>query len=54
MSAAMHLNANKLTCLNKDIFIGLRNLNLLSLFDNQLKSLPDGLLDPLNSIGRVK
>ncbi len=44
------MNANKLTCLDKDTFVGLSHLNLLSLYDNQLKSLPSGLLDPLNSI----
>ncbi|KAK2182583.1 hypothetical protein NP493_346g01001 [Ridgeia piscesae] len=44
------LNANRITCVRKDTFQDLHNLNLLSLYDNKIQSLANGTFDPLANI----
>lgn len=44
------LNANKIVCVRGDTFRGLEKLSLLSLYDNQLKTLANETFTPLKSI----
>jgi slit protein 2 len=44
------LNANKIVCVRGDTFRGLEKLSLLSLYDNQLKTLPNDTFTPLKGI----
>ena len=44
------LNANKIVCVHPDTFRGLEKLSLLSLYDNQLRTLVNGTFNPLKSI----
>ncbi len=44
------LNANKIVCVRGDTFRGLEKLSLLSLYDNQLKTLANDTFTPLKSI----
>ncbi|CAL4126380.1 unnamed protein product, partial [Meganyctiphanes norvegica] len=44
------LNANKISCLRRDVFTDLRSLNLLSLYDNYIKTIQNGTFDSLSSI----
>jgi slit protein 2 len=44
------LNANKIICIRGDTFRGLEKLSLLSLYDNQLKTLANDTFTPLKSI----
>ncbi len=44
------LNANKIVCVRGDTFRGLEKLSLLSLYDNQLKTLANKTFTPLKSI----
>jgi hypothetical protein len=44
------LNANKIVCVRGDTFRGLEKLSLLSLYDNQLKTLANDTFTPLKSV----
>lgn len=44
------LNANKIVCVRADTFRGLEKLSLLSLYDNQLKTLINGTFSSLKNI----
>jgi len=44
------LNANKIVCIHGDTFRGLEKLSLLSLYDNQLKSLANETFKPLKNL----
>lgn len=47
------LRNNRISCIHNDSFTGLRNVRLLSLYDNQISTIAPGAFDTLQSLSTL-
>lgn len=47
------LRNNRISCIHNDSFTGLRNVRLLSLYDNQIATISPGAFDTLQALSTV-
>lgn len=47
------LRNNRISCIHNDSFTGLRNVRLLSLYDNQISTIASGAFDTLQSLSTL-
>lgn len=47
------LRNNRISCIHNDSFTGLRNVRLLSLYDNQITTVSPGAFDTLQSLSTL-
>lgn len=47
------LRSNRISCIHNDSFTGLRNVRLLSLYDNQIATIAPGAFDTLQALSTL-
>lgn len=47
------LRNNRISCVHNDSFTGLRNVRLLSLYDNQITTISPGAFDTLQALSTL-
>lgn len=47
------LRSNRVSCIHNDSFAGLRNVRLLSLYDNQIATISPGAFDTLQALSTL-
>lgn len=47
------LRNNRISCIHNDSFTGLRNVRLLSLYDNQIATISPGAFDTLQALSTL-
>lgn len=47
------LRSNRVSCIHNDSFVGLRNVRLLSLYDNQIATISPGAFDTLQALSTL-
>lgn len=47
------LRTNRISCIHNDSFTGLRNVRLLSLYDNQIATISPGAFDTLQALSTL-
>lgn len=53
LSPPRMLRNNRISCIHNDSFTGLRNVRLLSLYDNQIATISPGAFDTLQALSTL-